>query len=108
VELLNEVSKYVEKNEPGTLKYQINKEVNKKSGVEEVIMIERSVPFSNSAALRDRSDIPQSYKDKAALGAHGSSKEFKAFQKKLQEEDLVGGPMQLKFVKDVGGFASRL
>jgi quinol monooxygenase YgiN len=45
---------------------------------------------------------------KAALGAHGSSKEFKAFQKKLAEEDLVGAPMQLKFVKAVGGFASRL
>lgn len=49
-----------------------------------------------------------SYKDKAALGAHGSSKSFKAFQKKMQEEGLVGAPMQLKFVKDAGGFSSRL
>jgi hypothetical protein len=40
VELLNEVSQYVQKNEPGTTRYQINVEVNKKSGIEEVIMIE--------------------------------------------------------------------
>ena len=41
VELLSEVSVYVEKYEPGTLKYQITREVNKKNGVEEIIMIER-------------------------------------------------------------------
>lgn len=41
VELLNEVSQYVQKNELGTTRYQINVEVNKKSGVEEVIMLER-------------------------------------------------------------------
>jgi hypothetical protein len=42
------------------------------------------------------------------MGAHGSTKEFKAFQKKLKDEELVGGPMQLKLVKNVGGFSSRL
>jgi hypothetical protein len=41
------------------------------------------------------------------MGAHGSTKEFKAFQK-LKDEELVGGPMQLKLVKNVGGFSSRL
>jgi hypothetical protein len=41
VELLSEVSVYVEKYEPGTLKYQITREVNKKTGVEEIIIIER-------------------------------------------------------------------
>lgn len=41
-------------------------------------------------------NILHSYKDKAALGAHGSSKTFKAFQKKMQDEDLVGGPMQVR------------
>jgi quinol monooxygenase YgiN len=48
---------------------------------------------------------PSSYKDKAALGAHGSSDTFKAFQKKLKDEGLVGAPMQLKFVKPAGGFS---
>ncbi|CZT05192.1 hypothetical protein WAI453_005477 [Rhynchosporium graminicola] len=83
VELLNEVSGYVKANEPGTLKYQVTR------GKDEVIMIE-------------------SYKDKAALGDHGSSKTFKSFQKQMQEEDLVARPMQLKMLKDAGGFASRL
>ncbi|CZT46470.1 uncharacterized protein RSE6_06898 [Rhynchosporium secalis] len=50
----------------------------------------------------------ESYKDKAALGDHGSSKTFKSFQKQMQEEDLVAKPMQLKMLKDAGGFASRL
>ena len=40
VELLNEVSSYIQSNEPGTTRYQINVEVNKKSGVEEVILLE--------------------------------------------------------------------
>lgn len=105
VELLQEVSEYVHKNEPDTLKYQINREVNKKSGAEQVIMIETSVPISQK---RQVTDFQFRYKSKAAMGVHGSSKEFKAFQKKMAEEDLVGAPMQLKFVKDVGGFASRL
>ena len=39
------------------------------------------------------------YKNKAALGAHGKSSAFKAFQKALADEDLVGGPLQLKIVK---------
>jgi len=46
-----------------------------------------------------------SYKDKAAIGIHGSSDAFKTFQKTLKTEDLVGAPMQLKFVKEAGGFA---
>ena len=46
VELLNQVSVYVKNNEPGTLRYEITREVNKKSGVEEVIMLETFVtPF---------------------------------------------------------------
>jgi hypothetical protein len=43
-----------------------------------------------------------------AVKIHASSKEFKNFEKVIQEEDLLAGPMQLKFVKAIGGFASRL
>ncbi|KAH6684314.1 hypothetical protein B0J14DRAFT_526893 [Halenospora varia] len=89
VELLQQVSEHVKANEPGTLRYEITRSMNKKAGAEEIIMLE-------------------SYKDKAALDAHGSSKEFAAFQKKLKEEQLVGAPMQLKITKAAGGFASRL
>jgi hypothetical protein len=49
VELLQEVSEYVKKNEPDTLKYEINREVNKKSGAEQIIMIETLVPLLPTA-----------------------------------------------------------
>lgn len=52
--------------------------------------------------------LRNSYKDKAALIEHGSSEMFKEFQKTLVKEDLVRGPPTLKFVSEVGGFASRL
>ena len=41
------MSEYIKKNEPDTLKYEIHREVNKKSGAEQVIMIEtcKSVSF---------------------------------------------------------------
>ena len=41
IELLNKVSEYVKENEQGTLKYEINREVNRKTGAEQIIMIER-------------------------------------------------------------------
>ncbi|THV55181.1 hypothetical protein BGAL_0012g00190 [Botrytis galanthina] len=88
-ELLNEISTHIKATEPGTLKYEIKKEVNKKTGAVEIIMFE-------------------SYKDKAAIAAHGSSGEFKTFGKKLKDEDLIAKPMELKFLKHVGGFSSRL
>jgi hypothetical protein len=105
VELLNEVARFVQKNEPDTLKYQITLET-KKSGEQSILVIETS---SNPFLAYIISMLTwHRYKDKAAMGAHGSTKEFKAFQKKLKDEDLVGGPMQLKLVKNVGGFSSRL
>ncbi|KAH6698990.1 hypothetical protein DL95DRAFT_355120 [Leptodontidium sp. 2 PMI_412] len=82
VELLTEVADYAKANEPGTLKYQVTRAKG------EVIMIE-------------------SYKDKAALGVHGSSETFKAFQKKMQDEDLQAAS-QLKILKNAGGYTSRL
>jgi quinol monooxygenase YgiN len=100
VELLNGVSQYIQKNEPGTTRYQINVETNKKSGIEEVILLERS----DSLYLVRTRLTPTSYKDKAALGAHASSDAFKAFQKALKDEGLIGAPMQIKFVKEAGGF----
>jgi quinol monooxygenase YgiN len=53
-------------------------------------------------------NLDSRYKSKQAMGVHGSSKEFKAFQKKMAEESLIAAPMQLKFIKSVGGFPSRL
>ncbi|TVY50578.1 hypothetical protein LCER1_G007937 [Lachnellula cervina] len=95
IELLQEVAEYIKNNEHGTLKYNITRSFNKQSGVDEIIMIEMFA-FAASAF---------GYKDKAAMLAHGSSKEFTAFQRKIQEEGLVGAPMQLKITKPAGGFS---
>lgn len=45
IELLQEVSVYVKDNEPNTLRYEITRQVNKKSGVDEIIMLERYLIF---------------------------------------------------------------
>ncbi len=72
VELLDGVAKYVLENEPGTLKYEVNRSLRPaKDGTEDVIMLER-------------------YKDQESLKLHGSSKAFTEFQEKLKE--LVVSP----------------
>lgn len=43
-----------------------------------------------------------------AIKAHGSSKEYKGFQKTVQTEDLVAQPTKVVFLKAVSGFESRL
>lgn len=43
-----------------------------------------------------------------AIKAHGSSKEYKQFQKTVQAEDLVASPTKVAFLKTVSGFESRL
>lgn len=50
------MSKSVLSNEPGTLRYQIHREVSKKTGEEELVMIEVSVhpsPIRKLAELRE-------------------------------------------------------
>ena len=41
----------------------------------------------------------------AAIQAHSAAPQFKAFGKKLKEEDLTEGAMQVKFIKHVAGFS---
>lgn len=60
------------------------------------------------AIRRVTADVCHSYANKAALKAHGETDEFKTFYKTLVDEDLVDGATQLKFVKPVTGFISRL
>ena len=45
------------------------------------------------------------YKDKVAMGVHGSSEAFKNLNKLFKEEGLLKGPMKLKFLKREGGFS---
>ncbi|PVI03752.1 hypothetical protein DM02DRAFT_587373 [Periconia macrospinosa] len=86
-ELLKDVSVSVKANEPGTLKYQINRET--KGDAPSIVMIE-------------------TYKDQAALQAHGSSDYFKKMGLVFQKEDLLAGPMKLLFTKETGGFVSKI
>ncbi|KIN06234.1 hypothetical protein OIDMADRAFT_17223 [Oidiodendron maius Zn] len=88
LELLQTHSEFVKKNEPGTLKYEINVDT-KPSGVKEIVVVEI-------------------YQDKPAFNSHVSSEEMKVFQKTLLDGDMLDGPMQLKRVKTVGGFSSRM
>lgn len=52
VALLNEVAEYVHTKEPGTLQYEINRSLRpSKDGLEEIVMIERSIsPFVADAS----------------------------------------------------------
>lgn len=43
IELLTTMAKFVQENEPKTLKYQLHREINKKSGVDDIVMLERCV-----------------------------------------------------------------
>jgi hypothetical protein len=40
IELLSDLSVHVKANEPDTLKYELNREINKKTGDGELIMLE--------------------------------------------------------------------
>jgi quinol monooxygenase YgiN len=48
------------------------------------------------------------YADKAALGAHGKSPEFKTMFAKINAAGMKDGKVEMKFLKAAGGFASRL
>lgn len=96
--------KWVEANEPNTLKYELKREVNKKTGVECLILVERC-PSRIPLSSKQISDSLSSYSDMAALKAHGASETFAAFQKAMLAEGLAGAPAQLKFVKPVAGFS---
>ncbi|KAK7191876.1 hypothetical protein DPSP01_013852 [Paraphaeosphaeria sporulosa] len=87
VELLRTAADSVKEKEPGTLKYQINLET--KGDAPCIVMLE-------------------TYKDMAALQAHGSSEHYKELSQTLKKEELVSEPMQVLFTKDVGGFVSKL
>ncbi|KAJ4345605.1 uncharacterized protein N0V89_011738 [Didymosphaeria variabile] len=87
VELLQIAADSVKAKEPGTLRYQINRET--KGDAPSIVMLE-------------------TYKDQASLQAHGSSDHFKEMGKSFKEEDLLAEPMSVLFTKDVGGFVSKL
>ncbi|KAK3061819.1 hypothetical protein LTS18_005813 [Coniosporium uncinatum] len=90
-ELLSTNAKWVLENEPGVLKYHVQRQHKgiKKGEEPKLIMLE-------------------TYQDQPAFQSHGSSPTFKAFGKKLQEEKLLAKPFDVFVTKAVGGFVSRL
>ncbi|KAI9663102.1 MAG: hypothetical protein M1821_008150 [Bathelium mastoideum] len=86
IELLTNVIKYVEKNEPGTLQYSLTREVDKENP--DIVMIE-------------------TYKDLAAYEAHQTSQPFQDLFKAAQAEELLAGTPQVIQTRRTGGFASR-
>ncbi|KAL5345093.1 hypothetical protein V498_01466 [Pseudogymnoascus sp. VKM F-4517 (FW-2822)] len=85
-ELLGNHAKWVQTNEPRTLRYELKRQVDSKTKVEELVMIE-------------------TYADMEAIKEHGGTKEFRALGKILKEEGLVTAPTQIRFVKHVAGFS---
>jgi len=86
-ELLGGVSKIVEANETGTLRYQLHKEISGDPPTFVVI---------------------ETYKDVSALKAHGKFPEFKEMGRKFAKENLLREKMAVYPVKAVAGFPSKL
>ncbi|CAO2656508.1 Nn.00g053110.m01.CDS01 [Neocucurbitaria sp. VM-36] len=86
-ELLATAAKAVKENEPGTLRYHVQRET--KGDSPSFVMLE-------------------TYKDMASLEIHGKSDYFKNLGRTLKKEDLLAAPMKVMFTKEVGGYASKL
>jgi len=86
-ELLSQTAEHVKANEPGTLRYHLQRQTSGETPT--FVMLE-------------------TYKDKASITAHGGSDAFKALGRALKKEALLGKPMEVLFTKSVAGFASRL
>ncbi|CBX95815.1 hypothetical protein IAQ61_004651 [Plenodomus lingam] len=85
-ELLSTAAEAVKRDEPGTLRYHLQRET-KGHGV--FVMLE-------------------TYANQAALETHGKSEAYKALSRAMKQEDLLAAPMKVLFTKEVAGFASKL
>ncbi|KAH6638119.1 hypothetical protein C7974DRAFT_411564 [Boeremia exigua] len=86
-ELLLQAAQTVKANEPGTLRYHLQRETKGDTPV--FVMLE-------------------TYKDQASIAAHAKSPDFKAMGQTMKKEDLLAEPMRVIFTKEVGGYASKL
>ncbi|KAL9119555.1 MAG: hypothetical protein Q9187_003891 [Circinaria calcarea] len=85
VELLSNLTKAVEKNEPGVFSFHLYKDFNAESGKEQLILVEK-------------------YTDMEAYDNHAEKPEFQAMHKTFKAEDLFTAPIIIKSVKPVTGF----
>ncbi|MCJ1361958.1 hypothetical protein MMC16_001059 [Acarospora aff. strigata] len=88
-ELLSGLTKAVHKNEPGCLRYHLHREINSRTGAEDLVMIEQ-------------------YADQSAYESHSKTPDFQNLVKILTEEELLASPLVIKYLKSIAGFASRL
>lgn len=86
-ELLEIAAKAVKANEPGTLRYHLQRETKGDSPT--FVMLE-------------------TYANQAALEAHAKSDDFKAMGRAFKKEDLLASPMKVMFTKEAAGYASKL
>jgi len=86
-EILTTAAKAVKANEPGTLRYHLQREVKGDAPI--FILLE-------------------TYENQAAIEAHGKSEAFKTLGRTMKQEDLLAEPMKVLFTKAVGGYSSKL
>ncbi|EAT77365.1 hypothetical protein HBH56_214300 [Parastagonospora nodorum] len=86
-ELLLKAAESVKANEPGTLKYHLQREIQ--GDAPTFVMLE-------------------TYTDNEAIKIHGQSDYFKAMGKAFKTEDLLAEPMKVMMTKEAGGYASKL
>jgi len=87
-ELLEGFSEFVTNEEPDVLMYQMLRGVNTVGGAEEIIALEL-------------------YKSREAMEAHRDCKEHLDLLKTMEDESLLDGPIQAKFIKEMSGFSTR-
>ncbi|KAI8940543.1 hypothetical protein NX059_004221 [Plenodomus lindquistii] len=86
-ELLRTAAESVKANEPGTLRYHLQRETSGNAPV--LVMLE-------------------TYANKAALETHGKSEAFKTLNSTMKKEGLLAEPLRIILTKEAGGYASKL
>ncbi|KAL1602882.1 hypothetical protein SLS59_004537 [Nothophoma quercina] len=85
VELLSNLTKAVQKNEPDVFSFHLYKDFDQETGKEQLVLVEK-------------------YANKAAYDYHAELPEFQAMHKSFNEEELMEKPIIIKSVKPVTGF----
>ncbi|CAE7001520.1 hypothetical protein CFE70_001169 [Pyrenophora teres f. teres 0-1] len=85
--LISAAAKTIKDNEPGTLRWHVQRETNGDA---------------------PRFIVLETYANKAALETHMKSGIPQKIAKTFKEEELLAKPIEVLFTKGVGGFASKL
>lgn len=104
-EILTTAAKAVKANEPGTLRYHLQREVK---GDAPIFILLETYILQLLPTLPEPWLTPNSYENQAAIEAHGKSEAFKTLGRTMKQEDLLAEPMKVLFTKAVGGYSSKL